>query len=111
MEPSGKGKIYDKGVTITRASTQDEVYSQLVSYRSGDMHAPKLDTREALALEAEQILHCIRSGEQPIADGHAGLRVVRILHAAEQSIRDHSSAVSLPGAYIPPRAVARTVRS
>lgn len=111
MEPSEKVKIYDKGVTITRASTQDEVYSQLVSYRSGDMHAPKLDTREALALEAEHILHCIRSGGQPIADGHAGLRVVRILHAAEQSIRDHSSAISLPGAYSTPQAVTRTVRS
>jgi predicted dehydrogenase len=96
MEPSEKIRIYDKGVTITPSSSQDEVYGQLVSYRSGDMHAPRLDGREALAVEAEHLLHCIRSGGTPRADGHAGLRIVRILSAAEQSIRKESGPVVLP---------------
>lgn len=85
MEPSEKLRIYDKGVTIT-ASDDDEVYSQLVSYRSGDMHVPQLDTREALAVEAEHIIDCIRRGATPVADGRSGLRAVRILEAAQQSI-------------------------
>ena len=67
----GKGENLRQGCRrLPGPGTQDEVYSQLVSYRSGDMRAPKLDAREALALEAEHLLHCIRSGEQPIADGH-----------------------------------------
>lgn len=96
VEPSEKLKIYDKGVTITPTSTDEEVYSQIVSYRSGDVHVPRLDVREALAIEAEHVLHCIRTGGQPRADGHAGLRTVRILEAAESSIRSGSTIVSLP---------------
>lgn len=85
MEPSEKVRIYDKGVTIT-ASSDDEVYSQLVSYRSGDMHAPQIDTREALAVEVEHLLECIAGGGTPVADGQAGLRAVRILEAAQASV-------------------------
>ena len=97
MDPSDKVKIYDKGVTITPSSSTDEVYGQLVSYRSGDMHAPRLGLQEALAVEAEHILACIRTGGAPMADGHAGLRTVRILAAAQQSIDANSVPVSLVG--------------
>jgi predicted dehydrogenase len=97
VEPSEKLKIYDKGVTITPTSSDEEVYGQIVSYRSGDMHAPRLDTREALAVEAEHVLHCIRTRTLPRADGHAGLRTVRILEAAQTSILNGSCTVSLPG--------------
>lgn len=96
MEPSEKVKVYDKGVTISSGSSADEVYSQIVSYRSGDMHAPRLDSREALAVEAEHILNCIRTGERPRADGHAGLRTVRILQAAQMSIDGESHRITLP---------------
>jgi hypothetical protein len=96
MDPSDKVKIYDKGVTITPSSSTDEVYGQLVSYRSGDMHAPKLGLQEALAVEAEHILSCIRMGAAPMADGHAGLRTVRILAAAQRSIETNSVPVALP---------------
>ena len=95
VEPSEKIKIYDKGVTITQPETAD-AYSQIVSYRSGDMHAPKLETREALATEAEHVMECIRSGTTPIADGHAGLRIVRILEAAQASIASGSTCIRLP---------------
>lgn len=98
VEPSEKIKVYDKGVTITPASGPDEVYGQLVSYRSGDMHAPQLDTREALAVEAEQVLACIRSGSALRSDGAAGLRTVRILDAAQRSIQEGSRAIALGSA-------------
>ena len=97
MDPSEKVKIYDKGVTITPSSSADEVYGQLVSYRSGDMHAPRIGTQEALAVEAEHLVWCIRTGATPIADGHAGLRAVRILEAAQRSIGSNSAPVMLPG--------------
>lgn len=98
MEPSEKLKVYDKGVNIAAPSGTDEVYSQLVSYRSGDMRAPKIDGREALAFEAEHILSCIRTGSRPIADGAAGVRVVRIVEAAQTSLDANSGFVTLPGA-------------
>jgi predicted dehydrogenase len=97
MDPSEKVKIYDKGVTITPSSSPSEVYGQLVSYRSGDMHAPRLSMQEALAVEAEHLLTCIRTGATPTADGHAGLRTVRILEAAQRSICSNSTPVRLPG--------------
>ena len=98
MEPSEKLKVYDKGVNIEAPSGPDDVYSQLVSYRSGDMRAPRIDGREALAFEAEHILSCIRTGSRPIADGAAGVRVVRIVEAAQTSLDANSGFVTLPGA-------------
>lgn len=94
-EPTEKIKIYDAGVTITPALQQDEKHSQVVVYRAGDMHAPKVNEREALAVEAEHLIQCIRSGDRPRADGHAGLRVVRILAAAQESIRSQGRPIAI----------------
>src|SRR6187549_608978 len=48
LEPDEKIKVYDKGVDI---SSGEGVYDLLVSYRSGDVWAPKVDATEALTLE------------------------------------------------------------
>jgi predicted dehydrogenase len=61
----------------------------LVSYRTGDMHAPKIEEAEALKVETRYFLDCIMEGTKPINDGTAGFRVVRILEAAEQSLNQH----------------------
>jgi predicted dehydrogenase len=102
MQPSEKLLIYDKGVTIAPWSDREQIYSQLVSYRSGDMQAPKVDDREALAVETDHIIDCIRSGRRPTTDGESGARVVRILDAAERSIRAHSHPVTLEGGTVAP---------
>jgi predicted dehydrogenase len=47
-EPSEKIRVYDRGVRIT---TEEGIYSTLIDYRTGDMWAPKLELREALATE------------------------------------------------------------
>lgn len=85
--PSEKLQVFDRGISIAPWSDPEQVYTQLVSYRSGDMWAPRLDDREALAVEADHILDCILTGDQPIADGPSGLRTVRILAAADASAR------------------------
>jgi predicted dehydrogenase len=95
MQASEKLAVYDKGVTIAPWDDAETVYNQLVSYRSGDMRAPRLDTREALAVEAEEIIECIRHGGRPVADAQSGLRTVRILEAAELSMRDGSRSIHL----------------
>jgi len=89
LEQSEKVKIYDKGITIK--SDADSVAKVKVDYRTGDMLAPKLEHREALAAEAAHFLQCVRDRETPLADGRAGLAVVRIIEAAEKSLREGGS--------------------
>jgi predicted dehydrogenase len=66
-----------------------------VSYRSGDVLAPRLDDREALSVEVDEVIRCILYGGTPTADGHAGLRAVRVLEAAARSARDGSHPIDL----------------
>lgn len=94
LEPSEKVKVYDKGITVKPNS--ESVYQMLVAYRVGDMWAPQLDLTEALATEVTHFLDCIKRGERPLTDGHAGLRVVRILEAATSSMTDRGRPVELP---------------
>jgi predicted dehydrogenase len=85
LEPSEKVKIYDKGVTVSQ--NQEAVYEMLVSYRSGDMWAPRLDATEALQTEALHFIDCINNNKRPETDGEVGLRLVRIAETAEKSLR------------------------
>lgn len=94
LEPSEKVKIYDKGVTI--GQHPEAVYDLLVSYRSGDMWAPQFDNTEALRTEAAHFIDCIENNKRPETDGHAGLRIVRMLEAAEHSLRARGRLIELP---------------
>src|ERR1035441_10752714 len=82
LEADEKVKIYDKGVDMT---TKEGVYELLVSYRSGDMWAPKIVQTEALKTELEYFMACVESNETPFNDGEAGLRVIKLLEAATKS--------------------------
>ncbi|MDQ0322185.1 putative dehydrogenase [Pararhizobium capsulatum DSM 1112] len=97
LEPSEKIKVYDKGITLNGNPQKngEKVYQMLVGYRTGDMYAPQLDMTEALGRELGQFIRCVENNEQPIADGHAGLRVVRILEAATQSLAQRGRIVEL----------------
>jgi predicted dehydrogenase len=92
LEADEKVKIYDKGVQIT---SKEGVYDLLVSYRSGDMWAPQLEQVEALRQEMNYFVHCISTGEEPFNNGIAGLRVVRMLEAASESLKQRGSVVRL----------------
>jgi predicted dehydrogenase len=92
LEPDEKVRIYDKGVEITSGQG---VYDLLVSYRSGDMWAPKVESTEALKTEAGYFRDCVQNNRTPINDGLAGLRVVRMLEAAGQSLKQRGGAVAL----------------
>ena len=80
-----KVKIYDKGVDI---KDPNGVHKLLVSYRSGDVYIPKVDNTEALKLEVDYFAESLEKNETPFNDGEAGLEVVRILEAAEKSLRN-----------------------
>jgi predicted dehydrogenase len=84
LEADEKIKIYDKGVQMTNG---EGVYQLLVSYRSGDMWAPRIEQVEALHVEAAYFVDCILHDKRPVNDGEAGLHVVRLLQAADESLR------------------------
>jgi predicted dehydrogenase len=93
LEADEKIKVYDKGVDI---NTRDGVHDLLVSYRSGDMWAPKVEQVEALKLELAHFTDCIENNKTPLNDGQAGLRVVQLLEAADRSIRKRGELVPIP---------------
>jgi predicted dehydrogenase len=92
LEADEKVKVYDKGVNITN---QEGVYELLVHYRSGDMWAPQVEQFEALRKEMSYFVDCISSGQEPFNDGCAGLRVVRMLEAASESLAKRGAIVYL----------------
>ncbi len=87
-----KLKIYDKGVEV---KNREGIYDLLVSYRSGDMWAPKIDQKEALRIETEYFVDCIENDKTPMNDGYAGLRVVKMLDACSESLRNNGKMVNL----------------
>ena len=92
LEADEKVKIYDKGVDV---KSQEGLYSLLVSYRSGDMWAPQIEQVEALRSELSYFIDCIQKNETPFNDGHAGLKVVRMLEAANESLAKRGALVAL----------------
>ena len=102
LEPSEKIKVYDKGVTVSGPDANaaggkgnGQRYRMLIDYRAGDMYAPQLDIAEALATEAKHFIQCVEARQPTLTDGTAGLRVVRVLEAATQSIAMRGRIVEL----------------
>lgn len=81
-----KVKIYDKGITRTSI---EGLYDALVQYRNGDMYAPAIENSEALGREIKHFNFCVQHSSKPITEGKAGLRVVNILAAAQESSRNN----------------------
>ena len=93
LEADEKIKVYDKGVT--KNGNQQGVYDLLVSYRTGDMWAPKVEQTEALKVELNYFAECILNDKTPFNDGVAGLRVVKMLEAAEESLKERGKVVRI----------------
>jgi len=87
-----KLKIYDKGVDI---ENNEGIHKLLVSYRSGDMYVPKIDNTEALKLEVDYFAECIEKNQEPFNDGEAGLQVVKMLEAADRSLKNDCKKIRL----------------
>ncbi len=92
LEVDEKIKVYDKGIQIANGQG---VYDLLVSYRSGDVWAPRVEQTEALKAELEYFTDCILNDRMPFNDGAAGRRVVRILEAADCSLSEKGKIIAL----------------
>jgi len=92
LEADEKIKIYDKGVHIT---SREGLYNLLVNYRSGDMWAPQVEQVEALRQELAYFVDCLSHDQTPFNDGASGLRVVKLLEAANASVKKRGALVYL----------------
>ncbi len=92
LEAVEKIKVYDKGVEI---KSKEGIYKTLVQYRTGDMHAPKFDTTEPLSLLIQDFIAAIKNGTEPLSNGKTGLEVMKILNAAQKSLKNNGSTVAL----------------
>ncbi len=92
LEPSEKIKVYDRGILL---DTANDAHSLRVDYRAGDMWSPHLERSEALAVAADHFADCIEDGMPSSTDGHAGLRVVSVLEAADRSLAQRGAPVAI----------------
>jgi predicted dehydrogenase len=90
-----KIKIFDRGVEINGQTGKDGIHRLLVSYRSGDIHIPRLEGIEALRAEVDYFVNCIDKNEEPFNNGEAGLQVVRLLEAADKSLKNDGQRIKL----------------
>ncbi len=98
LDADEKIKIYDRGVEFNNGKgvySKTGIHDLLISYRSGDVYCPKLDNVEALRAEVAYFIKCLETSAEPFNNGTAGLQVVRILEAADRSIKNGGQSVNL----------------
>ena len=93
LEPSEKIKVYDRGVDMP--DDPQKRREMRVGYRSGDMWAPQLATTEALRIEGEHFVDCIANGRPALTDAAFGLRMVRLIEAATESMHRKGETIYL----------------
>ena len=93
ISPNEKVRIYDRGVDGPKH--YDSFGEFHYSYRYGDIVTPMLKESEPLAAECAHFLECIRTGASPHSSGETGLNVVRVLAAAQKSLRGDHARISL----------------
>jgi len=94
LDASEKLKLYDRGISIRDAAPEDR-RRVMVEYRAGDVWSPYLEIVEPLRVMATHFNECVAEGKAPLTDGRAGLRIVRILEAAQRSIKAQGGRITL----------------
>ena len=100
-----KIQVFDKGIDREPVATEGQPYASLgdfdsfgkfqLTQRAGDLLIPKNDFVEPLKRECSHFVECVSNGSRPLTDGESGLRVVRILEAGTESLRQGGIAVDL----------------
>jgi predicted dehydrogenase len=93
LDASEPLKIYDRGVVVN--GDLEARRNVLVDYRSGDVLSPHIGKEEPLRVMVEHFADCIEHGKKPLSSAEEGLRVVRILEAAQQSIKAQGGRITL----------------
>lgn len=86
-------RIFDKGVTVTKEYNTFGEFQMIL--RDGDIVIPKINLSEPLKAQCQAFLSAVESGKKPLSDGRFGTQVVRVLEAAEKSLKTGGKPVSL----------------
>lgn len=92
MQAAEKIRIYNKGVAH---NGQFANYADAPTLRFGEVTVPVLKMVEPLRLECDHFVECVQTRSTPRSDGRDGMRVVRVLDAAQRSLRSGGIPVSL----------------
>lgn len=76
--------IYDKSVNTNPDYT---TYGEYLALRTGDILIPKVELKEPLRLECQHFIDCVRERKTPRSDGKSGLAVLKVLEAAQRSLK------------------------
>lgn len=100
VEQSEKIKIHDKGVTLERNRIPGDRYYDTweefrMVYRKGDVEVPKLDEKEPLNVMCRHFIDCVRTGKTPVSGGISGLRVVKVIEALQESLKNNGREIFL----------------
>jgi predicted dehydrogenase len=93
LQVDEKIRVYDRGIDV--GEDPEQRHKAMISYRSGDVWSPNLATREPLSRMTEHFVTCVKSGQPPISDGNTGVRIVKILDAAQRSIKSQNGRVRI----------------
>lgn len=93
IDVNEKIKVFDRGINVGEDVEQRR--KVLISYRSGDVWSPNLAHSEPLSSMTHHFVKCINTGDTPISDGKVGLRIVKILDAAQRSIKAQGGRVTI----------------
>ncbi|NJK78490.1 MAG: Gfo/Idh/MocA family oxidoreductase [Chloroflexaceae bacterium] len=94
VNPQEQVRIFERGVTVKPASA-DSYAEHTLLMRDGDIISPRIAISEPLKTQCKHFLECVTNGQRPITDGQAGVDIVRVMKAIEQSIHQHGAPVQL----------------
>lgn len=92
LEANEKLRLYDKGAQF---NDEYETFAEYIGLRFGDITIPHIKMIEPLQIECNHFLHCVETRSEPRTGGADGLRVVRVLSAAQQSLEQDGAPISL----------------
>lgn len=92
MEGPEKIRLYDKGVDYLPSY---QTYGEYLTVREGDIYIPNIKMREPLQIECSHFLDCVMNNKTPLSDGKDGLRVLKVIEAAQESLRNKGKQVSV----------------
>lgn len=93
IDPNEKIKIFDKGIKVPPYYNSFAEFH--FSYRYGDIYSPRIEDYEPLSKECQHFINCIKKHQPPISNGYDGLRVVAILEAANESLRNSGKSIPI----------------
>lgn len=94
LDQSEPVKVYDRGIDV-HGSDDQRRHALMIDYRIGDVWSPHVDQTEPLGNMVSHFAECVRESRQPLTSGVEGLRVLKILDAAQRSIKAQGGRITL----------------